>query len=64
MLDEAKRQRIFNKYGGRCMLCGNTGELRIHNRTNSKIKDADEIDLGPLCLECYQIVHSPWKVTA
>lgn len=52
------RNKIRNKYNGKCQICCSTNNINVHNNTYERIGKEDENDLILLCQECHEIFHN------
>ena len=55
-----KREKVFERYGRQCVICGKTHNLQIHHLVYRKGRHAWEYDVDeliPLCKKCHNEVH-------
>lgn len=56
---EDVRQKVFEKYGHKCVRCGSIEQIEVHHKIPLKDGGTNDIDnLIPICRSCHQNVHN------
>lgn len=51
------RQRVIDRDGGECVICGSRNNLRVHHISYEKGMDEEGDNLVTLCEDCHKKVH-------
>lgn len=54
---KALRQRVIERDGAECVICGSRNNLRVHHTSYEKGVDEEGDNLVTLCEECHKKVH-------
>ena len=51
------RERVLERDGWRCQLCGSPGNLQVHHRKSRRLGDDSAQNLITLCIDCHRAEH-------
>lgn len=59
---QAKRVGVYEQAGGRCQVCNDSSDLRVHHRTYERVGEEAPGDLTLLCDRCHALFHDKLEV--
>ena len=58
---QKKRERVRQRSGGKCELCGERSAVDVHHRTYARVGKERLSDLIHLCRLCHEDQHDSWQ---